>query len=66
MIPIQYRDSETEEILDCRYEESVPDIGQKVFIEEMGEFQVLYRWRCTPTACMVYVKRAERRMRVAA
>ena len=28
MIPVQYRDPETEEILDRRYEESVPTIGR--------------------------------------
>jgi hypothetical protein len=56
MIPVQYRDPETEEILDRRYEEGAPAIGSQVRIG-FEEFQVLYRWRCVPTSCIVYVWR---------
>ena len=67
MIPVQYRDPETEEILERRYEDGAPAIGTRVKIG-FGEFEVLYRWRCVPTSCIVYVRRAAamRRERVAA
>jgi hypothetical protein len=57
MIPVQYRDPETEEILERRYEEDgAPGIGTRVRIG-FDEYQVLYRWRCVPTSCIVYVRR---------
>jgi hypothetical protein len=67
MIPVQYRDPETEEILERRYEDGAPEIGTRVKIG-FGEFEVLYRWRCVPTSCIVYVRRAAspQRERVAA
>ena len=67
MIPVQYRDPETEEILERRYEDGAPAIGARVKIG-FGEYRVLYRWRCVPTSCIVYVRRAmvEARERVAA
>ncbi len=67
MIPVQYRDPETEEILERRYEDGAPGIGSRVKIG-FGEFEVLYRWRCVPTSCIVYVRRAPamKRERVAA
>lgn len=55
MIPVQYRDPETEEILDGRYEEGTPPIGARVRIG-FEQFEVLYRWRCAPIACVVYVR----------
>ncbi len=63
MIPVQYRDSQTEEVLERRYEESAPGIGERVRIG-FGEFQVLFRWRCVPTSCIVYVRRAPAEVRV--
>ncbi len=67
MIPVQYRDPQTEEILERRYEDGAPGIGSRVKIG-FGEFEVLYRWRCVPTSCIVYVRRASvvQRERVAA
>ena len=64
---MQYRDPETEEILERRYEDGTPSIGARVKIG-FGEFEVLYRWRCVPTSCIVYVRRAavRRREQVAA
>ena len=63
MIPVQYRDPETEEILEHRYEEDgAPGIGTRVRIG-FGEYQVLYRWRCVPTSCIVYVQRAPKEAR---
>ena len=56
MIPVQYRDPQTEEILERRYEEGAPAIGTRVRIG-FDEFRVLYRWRCVPTSCIVYVHR---------
>ena len=56
MIPVQYRDSQTEEIVERRYEEGAPDIGTRVTIG-FDEYRVLYRWRCVPTSCIVYVHR---------
>jgi hypothetical protein len=62
MIPVQYRDPETEEILNRRYEESVPRIGTQVKIG-FGEYQVLFRWQCVPTSCIVYVRRVPKEVR---
>jgi hypothetical protein len=65
MIPIQYRDPETDEVLDYRYEESAPAIGQRVRLE-VGEYEVLFRWRCVPTSCIVYVRRVRSESKVGA
>ncbi len=65
MIPVQYRDAQTEEILERRYEEGAPAIGSRVGIG-FGEYRVLYRWRCVPTSCIVYVQRVEQESRTAA
>ena len=62
MIPVQYRDPQTEEILERRYEESAPAIGTRVSIG-FDEYRVLYRWRCVPTSCIVYVHRVPRESR---
>jgi hypothetical protein len=62
MIPVQYRDAQTEEILERRYEEGAPAIGTRVRIG-FGEYTVLYRWRCVPTSCIVYVHRVVRKFR---
>ena len=59
MIPVQYRDPQTEEILECRHEEGAPTIGATVRIG-FDEYRVLYRWRCVPTSCIVYVNRVTR------
>jgi hypothetical protein len=56
MIPVQYRDPETEEILDRRYEDDAPSIGTRVKLG-FEDYQVLFRWRCVPTSCIVYVRR---------
>ena len=65
MIPVQYRDPETEEILERRHEESVPSIGTRVQIG-FRHYQVLFRWRCVPTCCIVYVRRVPREVPAAA
>ena len=62
MIPVQYRDPQTEEILERRYEEGAPAIGTRVMIG-FEEYMVLYRWRCVPTSCIVYVHRVAREER---
>jgi hypothetical protein len=59
MIPVQYRDPQTEEVLERRYEEGAPSIGTRVRIG-FDEYRVLYRWRCVPTSCIVYVHRVPR------
>ena len=65
MIPVQYRDPQTEEILERRYEEGAPGIGTRVRIG-FDEYTVLYRWRCVPTSCIVYVHRVVREDRTEA
>jgi hypothetical protein len=62
MIPVQYRDPQTEEILERRHEEGAPAIGRRVKIG-FDEYRVLYRWRCVPTSCIVYVQRVAREAR---
>ena len=64
MIPVQYRDPETEEILERRYEDGAPTIGTRVKIG-FDEYQVLYRWRCVPTSCIVYARRLPKEASVA-
>ena len=65
MMPVQYRDPQTEEILERRYEEGAPAIGARVRIG-FDEYRVLYRWRCVPTSCIVYVQRVVRETRLEA
>ncbi len=67
MIPVQYRDSETEEILELRHEESAPTMGSRVRLH-FRDYDVVYRWKCVPTCCIVYVRRAmaEKRESIAA
>jgi hypothetical protein len=61
MVPVQYRDPETEEILDRKYEVEVPAIGQRVMLNGAWEYEVLYRWRSAPTCCIIYVRRVRTR-----
>ena len=63
MVPVQYRDSETEEILDRKYEAEAPAIGQRVMLDGVWECEVLYRWRSVPTSCIAYVRPVRRRKR---
>lgn len=60
MIPVQYRDPETEEILDRKYEEEPPTIGQKVMLDGVWECEVLYRWCSVPTCTIAYVRPVRR------
>jgi len=62
MIPVQYRDPQTEEIIERRYEEGTPAIGMRVMLG-FDEYRVLYRWRCVPTSCIVYAHRVLREER---
>lgn len=57
MIPIHYRDSETEEELGRGFEEVLPTVGQSIFVDEVGECRVVYRWRNGPGASVAYVRR---------
>src|ERR687894_1944790 len=66
MIPVQYRDPETEEILDRKYEAEAPAIGQRVMLDGVWECEVLYRWRCVPTCCIAYVRPVRKRVLAAA
>ncbi len=63
MIPVQYRDSETEEILDRKYEVEAPAMGQRVMLDGTWECEVLYRWRSVPTSCIAYVRPVRRKER---
>jgi hypothetical protein len=65
MIPVQYRDPETEEIIERRYEEGAPALGSRVRIDSR-DYQVLFRWRCVPTSCIVYVRRVPQEVRATA
>ncbi len=55
MIPVQYRNAETDEVVDYRYEDETPAMGSKVWLG-VRQFEVLYRWQCVPTCCTVYVR----------
>ena len=56
MVPVQYRDAQTDDILDYRYQEEAPAIGQRVMLDGVWECEVLYRWRCHPSCCVVYAR----------
>ena len=56
MIPVQYRDPETEEVLERSHEEYALGSGTRVRIG-FGEHQVLFRWRGVPTSCIDYERR---------
>lgn len=62
MITVQYRDSQTEEIIERRSEQEIPSMGQIVRIG-FEEHRVLFRWRTVPTCCIVYVQRVPREQR---
>ena len=64
MIPVQYRDPETDEVLDRKYEMEVPCIGQRVMLDGVWECEVLYRWRNVPTCCIAYVRPVRRKERI--
>ena len=62
MIPVQYRDPRTEG------DSGAPLRGGCAGHRDTGEdrfrrYQVLYRWRCVPTSCIVYVHRVVREVR---
>ena len=63
MIPVQYRDSETEEMIEQRYEDEAPAIGDEVWLG-VHRYEVMYRWQCGPTGCTVYVHPARSEQRV--
>jgi len=66
MVPVEYRDPQTEEILDRRFEAGPPVIGQRVMLDGVWDCEVLYRWRCNPSACVVYVRPVTRKVLAAA
>ncbi|BBL79496.1 hypothetical protein RxyAA322_13500 [Rubrobacter xylanophilus] len=57
MRTVQYRDPQTEEVLDWRCEERTPEIGERVRIG-FEEYEVLFRWRSVPASSIVYVRPA--------
>jgi hypothetical protein len=64
MIPIQYREEGTDEILGHGHEPEIPSIGERRWLG-VREYEVLYRWRCGPTCCTVYVRPVAAGMRIA-
>jgi len=66
MVPVQYRDVQTDEILDSRYEMEAPAIGQTVMFDDVWECEVLYRWQSGPTCRIVYVRPVRSRERTGA
>ena len=62
-VPVEYRDSASERVLDRRYEAEVPAIGRRVMLDGVWECEVLYRWRCHPCSCVVYVRPVAREAR---
>jgi hypothetical protein len=55
VIPVQYREAFSEEVLGGGYEPEPPEIGRRVLIGR-EHYEVLYRWRGGPTRCVVYVR----------
>ncbi len=66
MVPVQYRDARTDDILDYRYEVEAPAIGQRVMLDGVWECEVLYRWQSVLTSRIVYVRPVRSRERTGA
>lgn len=64
MIPVQYRDETTDTILDFGHEPEIPRIGERRWFGRQ-EYEVLYRWQCGPTSCVVYVRPVAAQQRLA-
>jgi len=56
MVPVQYRNSETEEVLGLAMEESIPADGTRLSFANVGDCEVLCLWSGAPTSCVVYVR----------
>ncbi len=56
MMAIQYRDAESEILLECVSGGGLPQIGDEVRIG-LHLFRVLYRWKGGPGAQVAYVTR---------
>jgi hypothetical protein len=63
MVAIEYRDSQTDEVLDRKYEPEAPTIGKRVMLDGVWECEVLYRWQRVPTCRIAYVRPVRRRER---
>ena len=66
MVPVQYRDAHTDDILDYRYEEEAPAIGQRVMLDGVWECEVLYRWQNVTTFSIAYVRPIRSKVRTGA
>jgi len=56
MVPVQYRNSETEEVVGSALEEAIPADGERRSFAGRGDFEVLCLWSGAPTGCVMYVR----------
>lgn len=56
MVPIQYRNSETEEVVALAMEEAIPADGARISFSGIGDCEVICLWSGAPTSCIVYVR----------
>jgi hypothetical protein len=56
MVPVQYRNSETGEVVGLAVEEAIPADGERRSFAGVGDCEVLCLWSGAPTSCVVYVR----------
>lgn len=56
MVPVRYRNSETEEVVGLALEDAIPADGETRSFVGVGDFEVLCLWSGEPTGCDVYVR----------
>jgi hypothetical protein len=56
MVPVQYRNSETEEVVGLALVEAIPADGERLSFAGIGDCEVQCLWSGAPTSCVVYVR----------
>lgn len=65
MVAVHYLDAESGERLGQRFEETLPEIGDLVSLEGVGDFSITCFWEMRPDSCDVYARRISEAARAA-
>ncbi|WP_047865195.1 hypothetical protein [Rubrobacter aplysinae] len=57
MVAVHYLDADTGDRLGQRFEETLPEVGDSVSLDEKGDFSVMGFWELRPESCDVYARR---------
>ena len=57
MVAVHYLDADTGDRLGQRFEEDLPEVGESVSLDGMGDFSVMCFWELRPESCDVYARR---------